>query len=263
MQTIQDSYEITCPTLAERSGVRHGFFTRKGGVSSGLYSSLNCGFGSGDDVEIVAENRARVAAALGQPSDALCTAYQIHSPRAVVLEHAWAWRDAPEADALVTKTPGIILGILTADCLPVLFADSRNGIIGAAHAGWKGAIGGVMEATIDAMIGLGAHRQDIYATIGPAIAQDSYEVGAEFRDRFVTEDFENRDYFIDSERSGHFMFDLKAYAENRLAKAGISQVNVLSRDTCREEEDFFSYRRSCLRAEPVYGRQVSAIVLET
>jgi YfiH family protein len=262
MQIVQDSYEITCPTLAACSGVRHGFFTRKGGVSSGLYSSLNCGFGSGDDVEIVAENRARVAAALGQNSDALCTAYQIHSPRAVVLDHAWAWRDAPEADALVTRTPGIILGILTADCLPILFADSRGSVIGAAHAGWKGAISGVMEATIDAMVGLGARRQDIFATLGPAIAQESYEVGAEFRDRFISEGFENRDYFMDGERANHYMFDLKSYAENRLAKAGISQVNVLARDTCREEGDFFSYRRACLRAEPVYGRQVSAIVLE-
>ena len=255
--------EVTCPRLEEEPGIRHGFFTRNGGVSSGLYHSLNCGFGSGDDVEIVTENRRRVAVALGQEADNLCTAYQIHSPRTVILDHPWAWRDAPEADSLATNKPGIVLGILTADCVPVLFADSKNRVIGAAHAGWKGAIGGVLESTIEAMLSLGAHKSDIRASIGPAIGQESYEVGSEFRERFLIETTENKEFFIPSARDGHFMFAIKAYVQNRLAKAGISKLHTLPYDTCAQESLFFSYRRSCLNGEPVYGRQVSAIVLES
>ncbi len=255
--------EVTCPMLSQEPGIRHGFFTRQGGVSAGLYNSLNCGFGSGDDVEIVTENRARVARSLGQEADNLCTAYQIHSPRCIILDHPWAWRDAQEADALVTNKPGIVLGILTADCVPVLFADSTRRIIGAAHAGWKGAIGGVLEATLDAMISLGAHKREICASIGPAIGQSSYEVGAEFIERFISESPDNNRFFIRSPRAGHFMFDIKAYVQNRLANVGVSQVNLLDHDTCAQEDLFFSYRRATLRAEPVYGRQISAITLET
>jgi polyphenol oxidase len=262
METQDITRDIPCPFMAQEPGIRHGFFTRRGGVSSGLYRSLNCGYGSGDDVTIITENRNRVAQTLGQDADSLCTAYQIHSPKAVILDHPWAWRDAPEADALVTNKSGIILGILTADCVPVLFADSTHRVIGAAHAGWKGAIGGVLEATLDAMISIGADKRDIRASIGPAIEQASYEVGSEFKDRFMAESPENDTFFIPSDTDNHFMFAIKAYVQNRLAKAGISQVHLLPHDTCQQDELFFSYRRSCLNGEPVYGRQVSAIALE-
>lgn len=262
MAVQEMAYEVTCPLMTRQPGIRHGFFTRKGGVSAGLFSSLNCGYGSGDDVAIVTENRSRAAASFGLEEDALCTAYQIHSARAEILDHPWAWRDAPEADALVTARPGIILGILTADCVPVLFADCARRIIGAAHAGWKGAIGGVLEATLDAMISLGADRRDMVASIGPAIGQPSYEVSAEFLERFLKETPENEPYFASSLKDGHYLFDLKAYVQNRLAKSGISQLHILPYDTCAQEELFFSYRRSCLSGEPAYGRQVSAITLE-
>jgi YfiH family protein len=262
METDTVTLDVTCPYMTDEPGIRHGFFTRQGGVSSGLFHSLNCGFGSGDDVSIVAENRRRVAESLGQEETSLCTAYQIHSPNTAILDHAWQWRDAPEADSLATNKPGIVLGILTADCVPVLFADSRNRVIGAAHAGWKGAIGGVLESTLSAMISLGANKNDIRASIGPAIGQRSYEVGTEFRKRFLMESPENTDFFIPSVRDGHFMFAIKAYVQNRLAKVGISQLHNLPYDTCAQEDLFFSYRRSCLNGEPVYGRQVSAIVLE-
>jgi len=253
---------VTCPTLSAESGIRHGFFTRRGGVSTGLYAALNCGFGSGDDIKNVAENRAVVADTLGCPADSLCTAYQIHSAKAVILDAPWNWRDAPEADALVTHTPGIALGILTADCLPVLFSDSAHGVIAAAHAGWKGAIGGVIEATLESMMQLGAAIPAICASIGPAIAQGSYEVGEEFRDTFLAQDPGNKIYFVHGARAAHYQFDLKAYAKERLKSAGISRINVLAHDTCLQENDFFSYRRATLRGEPVYGRQVSAIALE-
>jgi YfiH family protein len=253
---------ITCPELAKLPHIRHGFFTRKGGTSTGLYASLNCGYGSGDDLDIVTENRKKIAAKLHVPVDSLCTAFQIHSPDVLVIDKPWLWEDAPEADALVTRTPGIALGILTADCLPVLFADTTRGIIGAAHAGWKGAIGGVLEATIDAMIRIGARPETITATIGPAIAQGSYEVGMEFHDRFIAHDPANTLYFIHGGRPDHFLFDLKAYAKDRLRNAGLSLINVLAPDTCLQENDFFSYRRATLRGEPVYGRQISAISLQ-
>lgn len=260
---VQDmTRDIACPLLTRQPGIRHGFFTRQGGVSAGLFSSLNCGYGSGDDVAIVTENRHRVAAAFGLPAEALCTAYQIHSPKAVVLDHPWAWRDAPEADALVTTKPGIILGILTADCVPVLFADGLHHVIGAAHAGWKGAIGGVLEATLDTMIAQGAAKREIVASIGPCISQSSYEVGPEFLERFASESPENERFFIASARDGRHLFDLRGYVQNRLANAGISQLHVMPHDTCAQDALFFSYRRSCLNGEPAYGRQVSAIVLE-
>jgi YfiH family protein len=262
MDTQTLSLEVTSTLLADQPGIRHGFFTRRGGVSSGLYHSLNCGFGSGDDIAVVTENRRRVAAALGQDADSLCTAYQIHSPRAVILDHSWEWRDAPEADALVTNQPGITLGVLTADCVPVLFADPVARVIGAAHAGWKGAVGGVLEATISAMISQGALRKDIRAAIGPAIGWDSYEVGQEFINRFLAESADNKEFFKASTRAGHYMFDIKGYVQQRLANAAIAQTDTLDYDTCSQDDLFFSYRRSCLQGEPVYGRQVSAIVLE-
>jgi len=253
---------VHCPTLSAQAGIRHGFFTRRGGVSNGLYASLNCGYGSGDDAALVAENRTRVADTLGVDLHSLCTAYQIHSPNVAILDKAWQWQNAPEADALVTKTPGVALGILTADCVPVLFADSRNNVIGAAHAGWKGAWSGVVEATLDAMTGLGAVREHITATIGPAIAQGSYEVGAEFYERFSQQDMANNIYFIHGARPRHYLFDLKAYVKDRLRNAGVTHINMLAHDTCLQENDFFSFRRATLAKEPVYGRQISAIVLD-
>lgn len=252
---------LTAPLL-DAAGIRHGFFTRSGGASEGIYASLNCGFGSGDDIEKVGENRARVVKTFGQSGDQLITAFQVHSNRAVIVEKSWHRENAPEADALATKTPGIILGILTADCLPILFADSEHKVIAAAHAGWKGAISGIIEATIDAMVKLGAAIPSVVAAIGPGIAQGSYEVDTGFRDRFLAEDEHNRMYFIHGARDGHFLFDLKAYAKDRLKEAGISEINMLADDTCLQENAFFSYRRATLRNESAYGRQVSAITLE-
>lgn len=249
---------FTCPTLP----AKHGFFGREGGKSSGIYASLNCGFGSGDDVELVAQNRAIVAAALGAQPESLITAFQIHSARVVAVEKPWAWKDSPEADALVTATPGVVLGILTADCQPVLFSDPKARIIGAAHAGWKGAMGGIIEATMDAMIALGAREENIRATIGPSIAQASYEVGAEFKERFEQENSENNQCFIPSTREGHFLFDLTGYTKNRLKRTRGMQINALAHDTCLDENRFFSYRRTCLRGETAYGRQISAITLQ-
>jgi YfiH family protein len=254
---------FTCPQLSQARGVRHGFFGRAGGVSTGLYASLNCGYGSGDDTALVAENRAIVADTLGVDPAALITAYQIHSPKAVTVDKAWHWSNAPEADALVTAEPGIALGILTADCVPVLLADRRRHVIGAAHAGWKGAFGGVLEATVDAMLQLGANRDTMVATLGPAIAQGSYEVGAEFLERFVAQDSGNTLYFVPSVHQGHHMFDLKAYVKDRLRNAGVAQVSLMGHDTCAQEEQFFSFRRSTLRREPAYGRQIAAITLES
>lgn len=251
---------LTCPLLSTQKTVSHGFFTRRGGHSTGLYDSLNCGLGSGDDLAVVARNRNIVAQALG--GDTLCTAYQIHSPHVATLTSPWDARSAPEADAIVTAIPGVALGILTADCVPVLFSDSAAGVIGAAHAGWKGAYGGVVEATITAMTRLGASRARIAASIGPAIAQHSYEVGPEFRERLVFQDTANAQFFIPSHRPGHQWFNLKSYVHLQLEKAHIAAINELANDTASEEDDFFSFRRATLRQEPVYGRQISAIMLQ-
>jgi len=252
-----------CHNLAKLPGISHGFFGREGGVSTGLYSSLNCGFGSGDDLEIVEKNRDIVAKAVGLASNKqLCTAFQVHSAIAVVLQKPWEWRDAPQADALVTNVPGLALGALAADCLPILFADGKARVIGAAHSGWKGAFTGVIEATIAAMESLGARRADIVASIGPGIAQDSYEVGPEFIERFLQQAATHSRYFKASPRAGHHFFDLKAYAHDRLQAAGAGVINVLAHDTCLQENVFFSYRRATLRGEDAYGRQISAITLD-
>jgi polyphenol oxidase len=251
---------LTCLQLSAVKKIRHGFFTRHGGVSEGIYASLNCGPGSGDAIEKVLTNRGHVAKALSVEGDALCTAYQIHSPQVVVLDKPWTWQSAPKADALVTATPGIAIGILTADCLPILFADKEKRIIGAAHAGWKGAFDGVIEATVQTMQRLGAG--DIIATIGPGIGQMSYEIGPEFHARFLQKDIENADYFMLSPKAGHQLFDLAGYARKRLERAGVTAINLLARDTCLQENDFFSFRRATLRNEKAYGRQISAIVLE-
>jgi YfiH family protein len=251
---------ITLGLLNGDSGVRHAFFTRRGGVSAGLYESLNCGFGSGDNPEKVARNRRIAIEQLGLPSDRLVTCYQIHSATAMIVEAPWLPEAAPKADGLVTRVPDLALGILTADCAPILFHDPLAKIIGAAHGGWRGALGGIVEATLGQMEAIGAVRGCIRAAIGPCIGRASYEVGAEFPQQFLAEDPASGTFFKPASRAGHFMFDLPGYIEHRLARAGVSLVERASRDTVAEE-DFFSYRRSCLLGEAAYGRGLSAIVL--
>ncbi len=251
---------ITLDALQEISRVRHGFFTREGGVSCGLYASLNCGFGSGDEPARVAENRARIAARLSVPAGHQVTVYQIHSADVVVVDRPWQASDAPRGDAMVSNQPGIALGILTADCVPVLFADPVAGVIGAAHAGWKGARVGIIAATVSAMLRLGAARARMVAAIGPCIGQDSYEVGPEFPSQFEPED---AGFFVPSLKPGHFMFDIGGLVAARLAEQQLKTIQRCTNDTAREENHFFSYRRATLRGETVYGRGLSAIVLES
>ena len=253
---------ITLSALNEVNRIRHAFFTREGGVSQGIYTSLNCGPGSSDDPAAVVENRARAMDLLDLPAAALVTVHQCHSPEAVVVDAPFAAGLAPKADALVTARPGLALGILTADCAPVLFADRRVGVCAAAHAGWRGAVGGVLDNTLEAMVKLGAGRKTIVAAIGPCIGQRSYEVGAEFPAPFLAEDPANADFFAPAVRQGHFLFDLPGYVARRLARLGVQEVTRVPADTCRDETRFFSYRRATLRREPDYGRQLSAIVLE-
>lgn len=253
---------ITLGALNDITHIRHAFFTRTGGVSTGIYASLNCGLGSNDAPAAVRENRARAAARMEVKPESLVTCYQIHSPTCVVVERPWTPEDAPKADAMVTATAGVALGILTADCAPVLFADSKARVIGAAHAGWKGAKGGVLEATVARMVELGAKPSRIVACIGPCIAQRSYEVGPEFPTPFLAEDDRNQDYFAPARRDGHFLFDLSAYVTRRLGDAGVQIVQRCPNDTVAEEDRFFSYRRACLRGEQDYGRGISAIVLQ-
>lgn len=247
--------------LAALPGIAHGFFGREGGVSTGLYASLNCGPGSRDDKAAVAENRARVAAALA-PGARLVSLAQIHSPFVHVVGPDWDTTRHPEGDAMVTATPGLALGILTADCAPVLFADARARVIGAAHSGWKGAIGGVLEATVAAMEKLGADKSRIQAAIGPCISQANYEVGFDFRDRFLEQGgLRMRRFFVPSEKEGHYRFDLEGYAAHRLEKIGIAGIEKLGICTYPAQNGYFSYRRTTHRGEPDYGRQISAIVL--
>lgn len=250
---------VTCPALSAQRGIRHAFFTRQGGVSTGLYASLNCAYGTGDAAQDVLENLRRMKEAL--KANALARVYQVHGTQVVVATEAWPMEERPHADAIVTNVPHLAVGVSTADCLPILLADTQHKVVAAAHAGWKGALSGVVEATLAAMETLGAKISGITAAIGPAIAQGSYEVGAEFHARFLEQDSNNNQYFIHGQRQGYWLFDLKAYAKDRLRNAGISQINVLANDTCLEENDFFSYRRATLRGEASYGCQLSAIVL--
>src|SRR5436305_768553 len=206
---------ITLDVLDDCSGICHGFFTRRGGVSSGLFESLNCGFGSGDAADAVARNRAIAMARLGLSADRLVTCYQVHSTTVITVEYPWPRDAAPRADGLVTALSGIALGILTADCAPILFEDMGAGVIGAAHGGWRGALGGIVEATLDRMEGLGAERARIRAGIGPCIGPGSYEVGPEFRERFLADDPASAAYFAPAPRVRHFMFDLTGYVEHR------------------------------------------------
>ncbi len=253
---------IASDNLSKIPNITHGFFKRKNGVSKGMYASLNCGLGSNDNKEYVIKNRIKVAKELGADADKLLTLYQVHSADVVVVAKCWRHSKLPRADAMVTDKPGIALGILTADCVPVLFADKNNKVIGAAHAGWKGAFAGILEATIEAMTKLGAERSSIVAAIGPAIAQKSYEVDLVFYEKFINKSTENAKYFVPSTKEGHFLFNLKEFVKNTIAEAGIEDINMLENDTYAEEGDFFSYRRATHRGEADYGRQVSAIMLK-
>ncbi len=253
---------ITLGPLNDLEGVRHAFFTRNGGVSTGLYASLNCGYGSGDDPARVTENRAIALARADLSDAALNTCYQTHSAAVATVEKAWPREDAPKVDGMVTDRPGVALGILTADCAPVLLADKDTRVIGAAHAGWRGALGGIIEATVAAMVALGARPERIRAGIGPCIAQRSYEVGPEFPAPFLAADPENEVYFAPARRPGHFFFDLTGYVGARLGATGIRRITGAHADTCAEAARFFSYRRATLAGEKDYGRGLSLIALE-
>lgn len=248
--------------LSQQPSVQHGFFTRSGGVSEGLYRGLNCGPGSRDNPDHVGENRARVARWFGCEGGGLLSLYQVHSADVVAVTQPWQRSEAPKADAMVTDRPGIVLGILTADCGPLLFADGEAGVIGAAHAGWKGALGGVAENTICAMEKLGAKRDRITVALGPCIAQVSYEVGPDFPQAFLDRDADNARFFKPSQKAGHYMFDLAGVIESRVLASDVRSFAWIGRDTRAEKDLFFSYRRATLEGEPDYGRQVSAIMLE-
>lgn len=239
--------------------VPHGFLGRQGGVSKGEMWGLNVGYGSGDNPDLIAENRRRAVEAV-LPGAELATVHQVHSPTVVYADHAWPQDDRPHADAMVTDRPGILLGVLAADCAPVLFTDPEAGVIGAAHSGWRGAFGGVNEATVDAMEGLGAQRDRIAAVVGPSVSQASYEVDHGFRDRILEQNRANERFFVNGP-AGRPHFDLSGYILHRLAKAGIGDAAALGLDTYSDADRFYSYRRSTHRNEPSYGRQISMIGL--
>jgi YfiH family protein len=249
------------PLLSAIPGLRHAFFSRNGGVSDGLYASLNGGIGSNDDPVRVAENRRRMAEQMGVSPAHFLTVFQIHSPDAVVASEPWPTASRPRADAIVTRTEGLAIGVTAADCGPILLVDPAARVIGAAHAGWKGALTGIVESTVDAMEKLGAERGGIVAAIGPLIRQHSYEVGGEFVERFIEADAENARFFIPAGREDHAMFDLTGYIRMRLENAGVLMIDDTGVDTYSDER-FYSYRRSVHRKEPDYGRHVHAIVLE-
>jgi YfiH family protein len=252
---------IEAPELSSHSGLRHAFFTRKGGVSEGLYASLNGGFGSSDEPARVAENRRRMTEQLALAPEALVSIHQVHSPDVVVVEHPFPRDARPRADGMVTTRPGLALGITTADCGPVLFADPEAGVIGACHAGWRGALTGILEATIEAMERLGARHGHIVAVLGPTISQEAYEVGPEFVTQFHDRGAANDRFFRPSAREGRSMFDLPGYIGARLTACGIGEHADLTLCTYSDEERFFSYRRATHRGEPDYGRLISAIAL--
>jgi hypothetical protein len=258
MSEIVDQFAIRASALA---GVRHAFFTRQGGASEGVYATLNGGVGSNDDPSAVAENRARMAAVLGVKPENFLVPYQIHSAEARVVSAPWDSVARPRCDGLVTATPGIGLGVTGADCGILLFADKGAGVIGAAHSGWKGALGGMVEALVAAMQGLGAQRRNISAALGPTIAQQSYEVGPEFFNKFCDEDAGFARFFIASPQAGHHMFDLPGFVEMRAEQAKIGAFENLGLDTYSDEARFYSYRRMTHRGEPDYGRLVAGIAL--
>lgn len=252
---------LTSSALPATRRIRHGFFTREGGVSEGIYASLNCGAGSDDAPDRVAENKRRAAAKLGLGGNALVTLYQVHSAETVVVDPAKLSATRPEADGMATDRPGVMLGILTADCAPVLLADAAAGVIGAAHAGWRGAVSGVLEQTVRAMETLGAARGRIAAAVGPCIAQESYQVGGEFPAPFLAEDPANGRFFAPDAEDGKYRFDLREYVVARLRHTGLGTVDAIAMDTYAEDALFFSYRRTCHRGENDYGRGLSAIAL--
>jgi len=247
-------------TLESCDGIRHGFFTRQGGVSKGVYGSLNCGLGSRDDAENVRQNRALVAETLGVPPERLLTLYQIHSATTVIVDKPWNGT-VSEADALVTRTPGLAIGALTADCAPVLFCDPEARVIAAAHAGWRGALLGIIEATVTSMERLGATPERVVAVIGPTISQRAYEVGSDYVERFLAEEPASSPFFMTDDSSGEPHFDLAGYVAERLTRAGVGTVSDLGLCTYCDETRLFSYRRSQHHGEDDYGRQISAIVL--
>jgi YfiH family protein len=258
---MQQSGLMLQSALLSIPGIRHAFFTRDGGVSDGVYASLNAGLGSRDTPERVAENRARMAAALGVAPDRLVTAYQVHSPKVVVATEPWSRAEAPRADAVVTRVPALAVGVTTADCGPLLLADREAGVVGAAHAGWRGALAGVAEAAVEAMEQLGASRRRIVVALGPMIRQPNYEVGPDFLARFAADDPGSDRFFAPAGRPGHAMFDLAGYVTARLQRAGVGRIEDLGHCTYGDPGRFFSYRRSTHRAEADYGRHISAIAL--
>ena len=249
------------PILRLGAGVRHAFFSRQGGVSAGTYASLNCGFGAGDVEERVAINRTRAMDRLDLDSGSLVTLRQSHTAIAIVVEGGFAPGQAPVADGMATRTAGLVLGILAADCAPVLLVDVEARVIGAAHAGWRGAKAGIVEATVGAMARLGARPERIVAGIGPCIGLASYEVGPEFRAEFIAESGANDVFFAPSSPAGRFRFDLAGYVRSRLEGLGIAEAEDLGLDTCSDARRFFSHRRNVLKGERRYGRNLSAIAL--
>ena len=256
---------LHAPLLSSLPGIRHAFFTREGGVSEGHYASLNGGVGSRDAAAHVAENRARMARAVGVEPQLFLTAYQIHSPDVIVADEGWQeiWKPEtrPRADALVTRVPGLAIGVSTADCGPVLFADADAGVIGTAHAGWRGALAGVLEATLDAMERLGAGRSRIVAALGPMISRPNYEVGADLIAKFVDQDRGYTRFFAAGQRDGHAQFDLPGFIAERLRQAGLTRIEDLAACTYADPALFYSYRRATHRGEADYGRHINAISL--
>lgn len=252
-----------CPILSGLESISHGFFGRRGGVSSGIYSTLNCGYGSDDSNENVSHNRTLAVKAIGLENEAqLCTLYQTHSNDVITTDTGWGMERRLSGDGLVTRTPGVALGILTADCTPVLFADPQAGVIGAAHAGWKGACSGILENTVATMVQLGADTHNIHATIGPTIAQSSYEIGPEFYERFLALSESNTVFFKPSIHAGHHMFDLPGYVISRLSALQLAAIGNVEKDTCTAADDYFSYRRTCLEGGSDYGRNLALIALK-
>ncbi len=245
------------------NGIQHAFFTREGGVSTGIFGSLNGGLGSSDSPDHVHENRRRMASFMGTEPASFLSLYQIHSPNVVTVTEAWDLQHRPKADAMVTRVEGLTLAIATADCGPILFADPDARVIGAAHAGWKGALFGVLEATLTAMENIGARRDHIIAVLGPTISQTPYEVGPEFKAQFLTVDSTYVSFFIDGKSEGKSYFDLPSFIGHRFSKANIKRFTSINECTYGDEKRFFSYRRTTHRGEPDYGRLISAITLTT
>lgn len=256
-----DGTVLTAENLIS-DGITHGFFTRQGGVSAGEYDSLNCGYGSDDDRTAVSENRRRIAQHLGASTEDITTVYQVHSAEVVHVEKPFPPNPVPKADALVTATAGLPIGALAADCTPVLFADAKAGVIGAAHAGWRGAVSGVLRQTADAMVRLGADKRNICAAIGPTIHQQNYEVGLEFQEQFLEQNPTHERFFKVLTEGGRPHFDLPGYCRHSLEETGIGNIMDINRCTYADDSLFYSYRRKTHRSEADYGRQISAIVIK-